>query len=359
MSLNKVSVIIPMYNAEKRIKRCLESIIWQTYTNLEIVVVNDGSTDKSLEIVKKIAQKDKRITLVTIKNQGVSSARNIGIQKSTGEYIIFVDADDYVEKEMIETLIKIINKFHIDVIVYDPVIESSNGKFIKYVTKNIAANILLNKEDIENKVLPWMYGNTRNQSQAFIAARERGKDLYADCYNAPWQAIYRKKAIRGIYFDECLSIYEDLLFNVKVFSKCRSMLYCEKAMYHYISNESDSLATKYYENYNEMKLQLYQEMLRNVDKNQLPQYLKKDLQYRIVEEILSVLLNECRGNKKIAMQKKSIKKYISVPFINSAIHERKSEKNTVNLLIFLLKYNKIGLAINIVKIGKRLKKGRK
>ena len=94
----KLSVIVPMYNSEKTIERCLQSIVDQTYKNLEIVLVNDGSIDKSLEICKNWENKDDRIIVVSQDNRGVSSARNNGIKHSSGELLTFVDSDDYFIK---------------------------------------------------------------------------------------------------------------------------------------------------------------------------------------------------------------------------------------------------------------------
>ena len=94
-----VSIILPIYNAEKYLERCLESIITQTYANIEIILINDGSTDNSINIIKEYAIKDSRIIIIDKENEGVSVARNIGILKARGKYICFVDADDYIREK--------------------------------------------------------------------------------------------------------------------------------------------------------------------------------------------------------------------------------------------------------------------
>ena len=103
----KISIIVPVYNAEKYILRCCNSILNQSYKNIELILVNDGSTDKSLEICDEICAKDQRVTLKTIPNQGVAVARNTGLDLASGKYIMFVDADDWLE---LGTLDKIANK---------------------------------------------------------------------------------------------------------------------------------------------------------------------------------------------------------------------------------------------------------
>lgn len=96
-----VSVIIPVYNVEKYLRRCLNSVIDQEYKNIEIILVNDGSTDNSLEMAISYKEKDKRIKVFSQENQGLSAARNTGLDKSQGEYIIFIDSDDYVSKDYV------------------------------------------------------------------------------------------------------------------------------------------------------------------------------------------------------------------------------------------------------------------
>ena len=115
--MEKISIIVPVYNAEKYILRCCNSILNQSYKNIELILVNDGSTDKSLEICDEICAKDQRVTLKTIPNQGVAVARNTGLDLASGKYIMFVDADDWLE---LGTLDKIANKMSedLDILVF-------------------------------------------------------------------------------------------------------------------------------------------------------------------------------------------------------------------------------------------------
>ena len=105
-----ISIIVPVYNAEKWIDRCIKSLIKQTYDDIEIILVNDGSTDTSLSVCKKYADIDKRIVVIDKKNSGVSATRNIGIEIAKGEYIQFVDSDDYIDEKMCEMLVNAIEK---------------------------------------------------------------------------------------------------------------------------------------------------------------------------------------------------------------------------------------------------------
>ena len=104
--MKKVSIIIPAYNADKWIGRCLESCIRQDYPKLEIIVVNDGSTDRTLEVCNNYKKKNNNVIVINKENRGVSNSRNVGIKKSTGEYLLFVDADDYIDSNMCARLVE-------------------------------------------------------------------------------------------------------------------------------------------------------------------------------------------------------------------------------------------------------------
>ena len=112
--MDKISVVVPVYNVEKYLRKCIDSIINQTYKNLEIILVDDGSPDKCGEICDEYAKKDNRVKVIHKKNAGVSSARNDGIDNATGEYIIFVDSDDWLEDNAIEIMVDKLNEYDYD-----------------------------------------------------------------------------------------------------------------------------------------------------------------------------------------------------------------------------------------------------
>ena len=114
---NKVSVIIPVYNGERFIEQCLNSVLNQTYENLEIICINDGSTDQSLKKLKEYAAKDDRVVVLSQENKGMSGARNSGMDIATGQYIAFVDCDDYIDVTMIEKLVDIANRTDAEIVI--------------------------------------------------------------------------------------------------------------------------------------------------------------------------------------------------------------------------------------------------
>ena len=127
--MKKISVIIPVYNVEKYLETCLNSVINQTYKNLEIIIINDGSTDNSLSICKKYEKLDKRIILIDQDNKGLSGARNVGIKKATGDYIHFLDSDDYINLNYYEKMIEALDNTDADMVV-------GGFYYEKYAAKN-------------------------------------------------------------------------------------------------------------------------------------------------------------------------------------------------------------------------------
>ncbi len=126
----KVSVIIPVYNVEKYLKRCLDSLVNQTFNDIEIICINDGSTDNSLKIIEEYAQKDSRIKLFSQENKGSATARNVGLDNANGEYLMFCDSDDWYESQMVEKMFSAIEKENVDLVVCDVniVIDETNDR---------------------------------------------------------------------------------------------------------------------------------------------------------------------------------------------------------------------------------------
>ena len=207
-----VSIVVPIYNSEKYIGRCINSIINQSYRNLEIILINDGSKDNSLNICKKFAKQDKRIILLNQNNNGVSAARNAGIDIAKGEYISFIDADDSVEKNYIYELVKNSNNGQADVVIcgYNDVYSEEISK-INTLENNIEIKGLINKD----------YDNLKKYIKY------------------PWIKIYRLNFLKNnnIKFSRQFTDAEDQVFNFQVFSIAKIYNFVNKALYnHYYSN---------------------------------------------------------------------------------------------------------------------------
>lgn len=152
--MDKVSIVIPVYNNEAYLEKCLESVINQTYNNIEIVLINDGSSDNSLKIMKNYSKKDKRIIIIDKENEGVSTARNIGIKKCSGEYITFVDSDDYLESDAIEKLYHEINTKNVDVVRSNYQVHYQKNNNIDVGSLSHIGNKIYDNNSIRREIIP-------------------------------------------------------------------------------------------------------------------------------------------------------------------------------------------------------------
>lgn len=217
-----ISVIVPAYNIEKYIARCLDSIIEQTYRKLEIIVVDDGSGDSTGAIIDEYKEKDNRVIPIHKKNGGVSTARSTGLSISTGEYIGFVDGDDYIEPEMYEVLINNILKYHADI--------SHCGYKMVFPDGH---------EDL-------YYGSGKLVEQNH---REGVRDLLTGDFVEPglWNKLYHRSIVEGynesLLWDETIQINEDLLMNYIFFSKAKNAVYEDLPMYHYILRNGSAVTS--------------------------------------------------------------------------------------------------------------------
>ena len=204
----KISVIIPIYNAEKTIKKCLTSILNQSYSNIEIILINDGSTDSSLKVCNDFASKDKRILVIDKKNEGSVKARLDGINNSTGDYITFVDSDDSINKKTFELLVNELKKSSFDIICFNSY--KTLGKF------SIIRRISNTHYFENNKVY---YGDKIRED--LVSAWMHGHPFPATL----WVKIYKRELLNniGIYSKNISFFYDDLMTNFEVFLRANSV----------------------------------------------------------------------------------------------------------------------------------------
>lgn len=199
-----ISIIIPVYNVEEYLPRCMESIISNSYSCLEIICINDGSTDNSLKILEDYKKRDKRIYIINQKNSGVASARNAGLRVAKGEFIAFIDPDDWVHKEYFMYLYKAIIEANADIAICD---------YIQ--TSDIKA----------------LYGD-RKYSMRKMTVEEMSSNHHTKTY--VWKRLYKKKIIKNILFDEKVTV-EDSVFNLEVIVKNDNLkiVYVDAKLYAY------------------------------------------------------------------------------------------------------------------------------
>ena len=230
---NKVSIIIPIYNCEKFLNKCLDSIVKQEYNNLEIVLINDGSTDDSLRICNERKKLDPRIIVIDKENGGVSSARNVGLENATGDFILFLDGDDYLDIDCIHKCMNLINKYSLDILKFSYVKELSK-KVTKKYSYTVPLNQKIEKKDFFLKLYPYIF-TTDDFCNVTIA-------------------IIKKSVIAQTKFRLNRLIGEDYLFFIECLNNANNIYFINDCFYHYIVN-SESATHKFSKEKNIKKLE--------------------------------------------------------------------------------------------------------
>lgn len=203
-----ISIIVPIYKVEKYLKQCLDSIVGQTYRNLEIILIDDGSPDCCPEICDQYGMMDNRIKVIHKSNGGQSSARNIGLDIAIGEYVMFVDSDDYLDTNMVSILADTLIEEDLDIVMcsrYDV------GESILIRPLLLDHNVLINNADVMKLILTDTIGSQ------------------------PWGKIYRLSLFESVRFPEG-RVYEDIATTYLAFSKCNRFHYVDKPLYYYRLN---------------------------------------------------------------------------------------------------------------------------
>ncbi|WP_369013317.1 glycosyltransferase family 2 protein [Flavobacterium anhuiense] len=227
MGVIKVSVVIPVYNAKNYLHDCIKSLLSQTFVDCEFIFVNDGSTDNSLEIIQKYQEDDIRIKLINQENKGIAEARNAGIEIASGEYIGFLDNDDFVKVDFLENLYKKAAERYLDILVSKTIL----GRDGKYVIKDhgFSTDLIFAKDLIQEQIIPNLL---------------KTEDLFA-----VWNKIYKRTFLleNNIRFPDDRVIEEDNIFNIQAFNKAEKVLFIEYAGYYY-RDVADSKSRKIIEN---------------------------------------------------------------------------------------------------------------
>lgn len=217
-----ISIIVPAYNSEASICRCVESILQQTFENLELIIINDGSTDNTEELCLKYTN-DSRVRLINKQNGGVSSARNRGIEEAAADYIIFADSDDYFVPTTCEILINAMMKNQSDFCLAGFNLMIEGNQVAEFIPSSGIQNRSYTINDLKD-VFGYIY--------------------ISNLFNSPWAKCYKKALIQS-EFNANYSLGEDLLFNLEYLKNCKSIYVSDKPVYNYCFLQSNSLSNKF------------------------------------------------------------------------------------------------------------------
>ena len=308
-----ITIIINVYNNEKFIAKCIESVINQSYRNLEILIVNDGSTDNTLSICK--GYKDKRIKIISTDNLGLSLSRNIGIENSNGNYLYFVDSDDYIEKDTIEYLYNLCNK-------YDCNFSTCKALTIfdyNFIVKNKKEHIkVLSKKDMLIKVL-----------------------MFEDCNTTIWNKLLKKDFFDNLRFED--RVINDILVTYKLVLKSSKIVYSNQKKYYYLKHRNAVTVNKKGENMNRVRDYYSAIMERYNDVKKIyPNFIENDV--AVLRGILQLYIIENEDVEEF-LKEKNVKKLFNKMFSLKMLFSKVRFKEKIKLLLFRVSaknYKKIG-----------------
>ncbi|PLR68742.1 glycosyltransferase [Bacillus sp. UMB0893] len=309
----KISIIVPIYNVEKYLSRCLDSLLLQSFKDFEIIAINDGSTDSSGCILDEYAKRHNEIIAIHKKNNGVSSARNDGLQKATGTYIGFVDPDDWIDENMYQVLYQTAEKEQADIVMCSYIREF--GTHSKEKIFEVADNRKYVNEELKTNILRRLIGPIE---------KEVSNPEYLDAWGTVWSKLYKSELIKEnkLEFVDLNEIgsNEDTLFNIQVFYHATSFVFLNQPLYHYWRMNETSVTSKYNQKLVHQFGTLYTKMEIFLQEKELKGVFQTALTNRISINTLGLGLNTISIGNKSSI----IKKIIELNHILKSKHIKRS-----------------------------------
>ena len=312
---DKVSIIVPIYNVVDYLEKCINSITSQTYSNLEIILVNDGSTDNSAEICERIASLDKRIILLNKENGGLSDARNCGLKKATGKYVMFIDSDDFIEKDMVEFLYKNMINYNAEI--------SVCGFYFYYGSE---------KEEVR-------YENVSNDYYIELTPREAMLKLVNSNNSFRMNAV-NKMYLRGLFDNVKFpykKIYEDVGTTYKVILKSKKIVYSSVPKYHYFQRPNSITKTYVFDEKERNRIEMANNMCNDVLSVYNDEEIKSAMENFCVSQyiaVLNIMIKSKKYDKKLIKETKEV-----IKRNKKNIYKTCSKKQKIQYTLCLLNFN--------------------
>lgn len=321
----KISLILPCYNVSEFLPKCLDSIVNQTYTNLEIICVNDGSTDNSIDILNEYKERDDRIIVVSQENMGLSGARNTGAKFATGDYIMYVDSDDWLSLETCEKAINEAIQNDADLVVWNYTREFTNKSLPRYILGE--KKQIFEGNECHHRIHRRIFGLYEDE----LSAPET-----ADSLITAWGKLYRASIIldNNIEFvDTKLIGTEDALFNIYALKYVNKAVYIPDCLYYYRKDNETSLTSTYKSKLFSQWQYLYDLILDYLEDNKCDESYKIAFNNRICLSIIGLGLNILDAGKEIN-KIKEIKRILSSPRYRQAYKQLKLKYFPVHWKLF-------------------------
>lgn len=343
----KYSLVVSIYNIEKYVSKCIDSIIHQTYKNIEILLIDDGSTDKSKLICDEYALKDDRVKVIHKENAGLGMARNTGLENATGDYILFIDGDDFIDMQLIEVCDKYLKENQYDILAYD--------FFLYYDDNHIETNgncksKLYSKKEIKEIVLPFMIYDIDNS-----------KRIHGSAWNKAYRVNFLKK-INFKFVSERKYISEDLYSNLLLYNEVNTFLVISEKLYYYRKNNNNSLTSTYRSDRFEKNNFQYYESIKISKELEYCDIIINNLGFQYLSNMLGafeLILNCSSLSKK--EKKKEIYRIIKDKDFNYIVNQLKltNEPLYKKTLVHSLQHKSVKLSYFMLNIKNKLKRNKK
>ncbi len=308
-----VSIVVPTYFSEKYLDLCLHCIVNQTYPKIEVIVCDGSSEDRTVEIIEKYEKAYDFVRCIHKENKGVSDSRNVGMSAAKGEYLEFVDSDDFLLPKACETLVKEIERTQADVVI---------------------AGFRIMKTGEERKPLSGVYEGGKE----FAAHLENYYFYKRNCMNTPWNKLYRRETLKA-HFPEELSMGEDLLFNLQVYDAAGRIAVIPDLVYEYNNVNDESLAYRYRENGFEIETMLHESMMEFAEKygRQDKTVLYRNYIFGIKTKMTALVHRSGLSERDC---KRKIDQWISCPAVKEMLDSYTPEGRKDRILFYFMRHHK-------------------
>ncbi len=337
-----ISVVIPVYNAEKFLSKSIESVINQSYKNLEIILVDDGSTDESKKMCEEYAIIDERIKVISKKNGGPATARNMGVCNATGEVVFFLDADDFILKYTLEELIDVYNQYHPDLVMANFNKLINNKEIIKQ-----EVSFRHNEKPFGDRIKILLKKDIQDYIRHFL--KYPSNHLISYC----WARLYKLSIIKenNLLAKEDMRLFEDFVFNLDYLKYTNKIAFLNENLYIYTMHDSHISVSMSILNGDSLihDMNLFKEKTKEFFNNS--KNVKKEIGHALIHYAIIFLVRSCRQVNRDTRKKlhKEIKKLIKSRIIKESLKYYSPSKGNSRFLPLLMKYKLTDLIIPFCK----------
>lgn len=294
-----ISIIMPVYNVEKYIGKSIQSVLNQTYHDFELLVIIDGSPDNSKQIAETF--NDERIIIYEKPNGGLSDARNYGLERAKGEFVYFLDSDDWIEPSLLEDTVSVFENKDIDFVIF--------GYFLD--DEDLEGNLISTKE-VSTKDIQFV----KNMSNLDLDANTLNILGYA------WNKLYRVSFLKdnNIIFERGVSLVEDILFNSKVYKESNTLIFIDKKLYHYINRPSESLIKTFHKN----SFELYLEKSKSIESFLNAWNVTNEKKNKILSSVIVSGIRYCVNN--LFAFKNDLREGQKMEYIKMMLHNTETQR---------------------------------